>query len=88
MGNVGLGKAHCARCERETPVMRPWRGWRWALRGWVGVLVLLGILSPVLSADYCVMIPSAMLVMSAGGPLLRLAREVPTCRRCGAPIAE
>ena len=79
-------RAYCHRCDRPSPVVAPWSGWRWAFRLWVAVVVLLGALSPVLSSDYCVMIPSTMMVLAAGGPLLRLARERPSCRRCGAMI--
>ena len=66
--------------------MRPWPGWRVARVGWFGALGVALIFFPVLSADYCVMLPSFMTLIAAGGPLHWLAGQKATCRRCALEI--
>ena len=73
---------YCSRCADDVSVIRPWRGWRAAWLIWRIVMVVALIFSPFLSADYCVMLPSLMLMLAAGGPLYRYARTKPACRRC------
>jgi hypothetical protein len=75
--------AHCPRCDRSVRVIRPWPHWRLVRNLWLGFCVLLLAAFPLLSADYCYMIPSFMIVLSALGPLHGLASRTPICRRCG-----
>lgn len=73
---------HCPRCDDDVPVARPWRGWKPAWLAWrAGLLVALA-LSPILAADYCVMLPSFMVFLAAGGPTYAHAKLRPSCRRC------
>jgi hypothetical protein len=39
-------------------------------------------LAPMLAADYCVMLPSFMVFLTAGGPTYARAKVRPACRRC------
>jgi hypothetical protein len=74
--------AFCPRCAREVRVVRPWRGWKIARAGWLATMILAVVLFPFLSADYCYMLPTFMVILAAWGPIWRLASERPTCRRC------
>jgi len=77
---------YCRRCDDVVSAIVPWSGWgRLKIAWWVGVVVLL-VLSPILGADYCVMIPSAFAFVFAGGTLHRLAGEKPICRQCSLPL--
>lgn len=82
------GPLYCARCDDLVPVIRPWHGWPIGWTVWrvglVGVLALM----PFLASDYCVMLPSSMLYLAAGGPLRSFARTPPVCRRCSLELAE
>lgn len=73
---------HCRRCHETVEVVRPWRGWRSTLYVWYGVMGLLVLLFPVMAADFCVMIPTMMVLILAGSPLHRLAKELPVCTQC------
>ncbi|MEM9188291.1 MAG: hypothetical protein AAGF12_03905 [Myxococcota bacterium] len=48
----------------------------------MGFIVLLLVIFPFMSADYCFMIPTFMVIVSAVGPLHGLAQQRPSCRRC------
>lgn len=77
-----VGPLYCVRCDHDVDPIRTWRGFRvgwtiWRI-GLVGVLAL----SPLLASDYCVMLPSMMFYLAAGGPLRALARTRPVCPRC------
>lgn len=74
--------AHCPRCEREVRVERPWEGFRYLWRGWLGLVGVLGATAPVWAADIVVMMPTAGAILLAGGSLQSLSKQPPTCRRC------
>lgn len=80
--NAATDALHCPRCREDVRVLRPWRGWRPAWIAWRMGLVIALSLSPFLAADYCVMLPSLMVFLTAGGPLYAHAKIRPTCRRC------
>jgi hypothetical protein len=79
---------YCRRCDAQVEVIRPWRGWKAALIVWYGVMCVVVVLSPMMAADYCVMIPTMMAIILAGSPLHRLAKEKPVCRTCSLEIVE
>ncbi len=79
---------YCLRCGADVAVVRPWRGWRPAWLVWRVALVFALTLSPFLAADYCVMLPSLMVFLAAGGPLYGHARVRPACRRCRLELDE
>lgn len=70
------------------PVIRPWRGWKPAWTVWKVFLGVYLLLFPLLASDYCIMLPSMMLYVVAGGPLRSFARQKPVCRRCSAELDE
>jgi hypothetical protein len=76
----------CERCRAEVVPVRPWPHWRKArIAHFAGLgLALCG--GPVILADAFVLIPLLMLYMSAVGPLAWLARQQPSCSRCGADL--
>jgi hypothetical protein len=82
------GPLYCARCDVAVEPIRVWGGFRvgWAIWrvGLIGVLAL----TPFLASDYCVMLPSMMLYLAAGGPLRALARTRPVCPRCSLELVE
>ena len=80
------GPAHCPRCRQDVEATWPWHGWRNLRRAHFGVLGLLLALSPFFYADFVVMLPSAMLIAFAVGPVMTLARMKPTCLSCGGPV--
>lgn len=82
------GPLYCSRCDGLVPSLRPWRGWRPAWRAWKIGLVGVLALSPILAADFCVMVPSMMLYLAAGGTLRTFAQERPVCRRCSLELTE
>ena len=63
--------------------MRPWRGFRAVRRLWLVGAALIVLFSPILFSDLLVMIPLSTVFLFAGGPVLALAAERPTCVRCG-----
>ncbi|MBW2463836.1 MAG: hypothetical protein JRH11_19455 [Deltaproteobacteria bacterium] len=79
--------AHCPRCDKTVPVIRPWGGWPWVRRAWLGVMGVFLLLFPFMAADYVCMIPTLMMVMFAAGPIFHFAGEKPTCRRCRLELA-
>lgn len=76
------GTLHCPRCSADVDVSRPWRGWKTAWILWRVLFVVALCLSPMLAADYCVMLPSFMVFLTAGGPTYARAKVRPACRRC------
>ena len=78
--------AFCGRCDRESPVIRPWPGYRVLWRVWIVGAALIVLAAPILAADIAMMIPTAALYLLGGSTLKRLSEERTTCRRCGALI--
>lgn len=82
------GPLYCRRCEALVASIRPWRGWKPAWLVWkVGVVGVIAM-TPLLASDFCVMLPSMMLYLAAGGPLRAYARTRPVCRRCSLELTE
>jgi hypothetical protein len=78
---------YCRRCDDTVSAIVPWRGWVWLKRlWWVGVAIVLALF-PLLAADFCVMLPSSIAYVLAGGILHRLASEQPICGRCSLPLS-
>lgn len=89
MGDVGTGRTlYCRRCDDAVPVIRPWRGWKPAWLVWKIGLVGVVALAPFLASDFCVMLPSMMLYLAAGGSLRAFAKQRPVCRRCSLELDE
>lgn len=78
----------CPRCAAVGPADAPWPHWRKVRNAYVASAFLIAAAGPILAADYCVMIPSAFIYMTAWGPLNGLASERPTCRKCGGIVEE
>jgi hypothetical protein len=55
-------------------------------RVFYGILVLLLCLSPFFYADMLVMVPSALVFVSAAGAMNAVSRIKPTCLRCGGEV--
>lgn len=79
---MGSGPLHCPRCDASVRAIHPWRGWKPAWLAWKVGLVGVICMMPLLASDYCVMLPSTMLYLTAGGLLRGFAREKPVCTRC------
>ena len=79
---------YCRRCDDAVRVLRPWRGWKTALIVWYCVMGAMTLLFPFMASDYCVMIPTMMLMILAGSPLHAFAREKPVCARCSLELDE
>lgn len=78
---------YCPRCDADVLADAPWPHWRKVRAVYVALVAVIIVLGPVLAVDYCVMIPSAFIFMTAWGPLNGLVAEKATCRTCGG-IAE
>jgi hypothetical protein len=78
--------ADCERCCRQTEGTWPWHGWKALRRAWFGVIAFLLLLSPVYFSDMYVMVPAALAIVAAIGPLNGLAAIAPTCLECGAVV--
>lgn len=85
-GNEGAsGSAmYCWRCDDVVRAIRPWPHWNKVWIGWCCTMGGMTFLTPVMSSDYCVMIPTMMGIIVAGGPIYRYARELPSCSVCSA----
>ncbi len=79
-------RAFCTRCQAHSLIERPWRGWVWLRRAWFGLAALVVCVSPILAADYVIMIPSAFMFFAAYGPLSTLASTRASCLSCGAIV--
>lgn len=77
---------YCRRCDDVVSAIVPWSGWNKLRIVWWAVVALLLVLSPILGADFCVMIPGSFAIVFAGGTLHRLAQEKPICRTCSLPL--
>lgn len=84
----GTGELYCPRCDASVGVIRVWHGWRWCWRIWFAGAVALFAMTPLLAWDFCVVIPSMMLYVAAGGPLYHLSRTKPVCRKCSLELVE
>jgi hypothetical protein len=80
------GPAHCERCARQVEATWPWRGWRPLRQAWLVLIFLLVATSPLYLADMHGLLPAAMVLVVAIGPLNALAAIRPTCLDCGAVI--
>lgn len=80
------GPADCGRCARETEATWPWPGWGRMRKFWLGLIALLVATSPFYLADAHGMLPAAMIMVAAIGPLNALATVKPTCLTCGAVV--
>lgn len=80
------GRADCARCARQVEVTLPWPGWGKLRRAWLVLIFLLVLTSPLYLADMHGMLPAAMILVAAIGPLNALAAIRPTCLDCGAVV--
>lgn len=76
----------CRRCDDLVPAILPWKGWKQAWWVWCGVMGTMVFLFPFIASDFCVMLPSLMAMIIAGGPTYRLSREKPVCSRCSLPL--
>jgi hypothetical protein len=82
------GPLYCRRCDALVGSIRPWRGWKPAWTAWkIGLVVVLALF-PLLASDYCIMLPSMMVYLAAGGPLREYAKTRPVCRRCSLELTE
>ena len=79
---------YCPRCDDAVAVIAPWPGWRAARTAWWVVLGIVLIVFPVAAADYCVMLPSFMAYLMAGGPIRAHAKTKPVCRCCSLELDE
>ena len=73
----------CPRCYCQEKDVWPWVGFRIARVVWWCGLAVIVLLAPILASDILVMTPLTVMFLFAGGPLLWLAKEQPTCRVCG-----
>lgn len=78
---------HCPRCARGVRTVRPWPHWRKLRYGYFGMLLVALFCTPVILCDGFVLIPCLMMFIAAIGPLNTLARAIPTCADCGAPVS-
>ena len=77
---------YCPRCDDAVAVISPWSGWRHARTAWWVTLGIVLLVFPIAAADYCVMMPTLMGIVLAGGPLHRLAKQRPICTVCSLEI--
>jgi RNA polymerase subunit RPABC4/transcription elongation factor Spt4 len=80
--------ASCRRCRRLVFVDVPWRGWRVLARVWMGVMVVVIAVSPILIAEITVLLPIGIMIALSGTTLMRMAEEVPRCRRCKLDVSD
>lgn len=76
----------CWRCDDVVEARCPWPHWRKVWLAWCGAILVLAVLSPIMGADQCVMIPTMMGIIVAGGPIYRYSRERPICTVCSAEL--
>jgi hypothetical protein len=80
--------ADCPRCKLRVEASFPWPHWQRLRRAWFCVLAGILSVSPLFMSDSYVLLPSAMVFVSAIGPLNGLARIRATCLRCGCVVDE
>jgi hypothetical protein len=80
------GFADCERCAREVEATLPWPGWGRLRRAWLVLIFLLVALSPLYLADMHGLLPAAMVLVAAIGPLNGLAAIRATCLDCGGVV--
>lgn len=80
------GHADCERCAKQVEVTMPWPGWRPLRQAWLVLIFLLVATSPLYLADMHGLLPAAMVLVAAIGPLNALAAIRPTCLDCGAVV--
>ena len=80
------GPAQCERCRREVEATWPWPGWGRLRKAWLVWIFVLVATSPLYLADMHGMLPAAMVMVVAIGPLNALAAIQPTCLECGAVV--
>lgn len=77
----------CERCQCEVeaaydePELRRWVKYYF----WIGVPFI--PLSPIIGADYVVMLPLTMIYILGFGPAWGILKEPPKCIECGAAVA-
>src|SRR3954447_5129665 len=82
------GHADCGRCARQVEVTMPWPGWGRLRRAWLVLIFFLVASSPLYLADMHGLLPAAMILVAAIGPLNALAAIRPTCLDCGAVVEQ
>jgi len=73
----------CPRCYAEEELVRPFAGAQLVCRLWKVGMVVLVVCGPILASDIVVMMPMSLAYLFAGGPILALSEQCPTCRVCG-----
>jgi hypothetical protein len=82
------GFAECERCAREVEATLPWPGWGRLRRAWLVLIFVLVALSPLYLADMHGLLPAAMVLVAAIGPLTGLAAIRATCLDCGGVVEQ
>lgn len=82
--SASRGSMYCWRCDDAVRAIRPWDHWNKIWIVWCCVIGGMTLIFPVMSSDYCVMIPTMMGIIVAGGPIYRYAHEQPSCSVCSA----
>jgi hypothetical protein len=82
------GPADCERCAKQVEATWPWPGWGRLRKAWLVLIFLLVATSPLYLADMHGLLPAAMVLVVAIGPLNALAAIRPTCLDCGAVIEQ
>jgi hypothetical protein len=80
------GRGHCPRCATSVDATWPWSGWGRLRKTYLSGLALLMCLVPVWGFDMYVMMPCALVFVTAIGPINAAARILPTCLRCGCVV--
>jgi hypothetical protein len=80
--------ADCERCARKVEATLPWPGWGKLRRAWLVLIFFLVASSPLYLADMHGLLPAAMILVAAIGPLNALAAIRPTCLDCGAVVEQ
>lgn len=78
----------CPRCDDWVRPIRPNPVYKVYAVIWTMITALLLVLFPFVAADFCVMLPSCLLIASAGGTIYRLSREPPECPVCSLHLSE
>jgi len=80
------GAADCERCAGEVEATMPWPRWGMLRRIWLGWIFVLVAAAPLYLADMHGLLPAALVMVAAIGPLNALAAIKPTCLTCGAQV--